>query len=73
MSTRAGRWEKQITGYRAFVPKPLPPDPPLRWDADLLRVLSERSGRSGVGTAWSEACPTRTSLGSWGRCGCRAG
>ncbi len=41
MSTRSGRWEKQVTGYRAFMPKPLPPDPPLRWDADLLRALSE--------------------------------
>ena len=30
-----------MTGYRAFVPKPLPPDPPLRWEADLLRALSD--------------------------------
>ena len=29
-----------MTGYQAFVPKPLPPDPPLRWDADLLGRLS---------------------------------
>jgi hypothetical protein len=41
VSTRAGRWEKQASGCRAFVPKPLPPEPPLRWDADLLRALSE--------------------------------
>lgn len=41
VSTRAGCYERQRTGYRAFVPKPLPPDPPLRWDVDLLRSLSE--------------------------------
>lgn len=40
MSTRAGRYVGQLTGYRAFVPKPLPPDPPLRWDADLMPLLS---------------------------------
>src|SRR5215212_3938094 len=40
MSTRAGRYERQITGYRPFVPKPLPPDPALKWDTDLLRALS---------------------------------
>ena len=41
MSTRAGRYVTQPAGYRAFVPKPLPPDPPLAWDADLMRLLSE--------------------------------
>ena len=40
MSTRAGRYVTQLAGYRAFVPEPLPPDPPLRWDADLVRLLS---------------------------------
>ena len=29
------------TGTSAFVPKPLPPDPPLEWDDDLLGLLSE--------------------------------
>ena len=38
---RAGHFRRQLTGYEAFVPKPLPPDPPLRWDASLLRMLSE--------------------------------
>ena len=41
MSTRAGRYEHQVTGYRSFVPKPLPPEPPLRWGAELLRALSD--------------------------------
>ena len=41
MCTRAGRYVTQLAGYRAFVPKPLPPDPPVRWNADLVRLLSE--------------------------------
>lgn len=41
MSTRAGNYVSQSTGYRAFVPEPLPPEPPLQWDADLVRLLSE--------------------------------
>ena len=40
-SERAGRYRRQLTGYEAFMPKPLPPDPPLRWDAGLLGLLSE--------------------------------
>ena len=41
MSTRAGHYVNQPAGYRAFIPEPLPPDPPLRWDDDLVRLLSE--------------------------------
>lgn len=41
MSTRAGRYVTQSVGYRSFEPKPLPPDPPVEWDADLMRLLSE--------------------------------
>ena len=40
-SERAGHLRRQLTGYEAFVPKLLPPDPPLRWEASLLRMLSE--------------------------------
>ena len=40
-SERAGYFRRQLTGYEAFVPKPLPPDPPLRWEVSLLRKLSE--------------------------------
>lgn len=31
-STRAGRYVKQRTGYAAFIPEPLPPDPPVALD-----------------------------------------
>lgn len=32
---RAGRYLRQSTGYRAFHPSPLPPDPPVFGDAEL--------------------------------------
>ena len=31
----------QGTGYLAFVPADLPPDPPLAFDAELIRLLSD--------------------------------
>jgi Fic family protein len=38
---RAGRLVTQPTGYRAFIPSPLPYDPPLRIDHELLALLSQ--------------------------------
>jgi Fic family protein len=40
-STRAGRWIQQPTGYKAFVPAPLPPRPPVKFSAELTRLLSD--------------------------------
>jgi Fic family protein len=37
---RAGRLISQPSGYRAFIPAPLPPDPPLDLDGELLGLLS---------------------------------
>lgn len=37
---RAGRYLPQPTGYRAFIPAPLPPAPPIRITGDLQRLLS---------------------------------
>lgn len=39
-SARAGRAIRQPEGYRAFIPAPLPPDPPLQFDAELATVLA---------------------------------
>ena len=39
-SSRAGRWIQQPTGYRAFVPASLPPDPPLVLDDEMWTLLS---------------------------------
>jgi len=38
---RAGRYIRQAAGYRAFVPAPLPPQPPIVHDAELTRLLSD--------------------------------
>jgi len=40
-STRAGRYIRQPTGYRAFIPSPLPPDPPVDLAGELQRLLSQ--------------------------------
>lgn len=40
-SNRAGRHVQQLKGYRAFIPAPLPPDPPIKMDADIIRLLSD--------------------------------
>jgi Fic family protein len=40
-SLRAGAYVRQPTGYRAFIPKLLPPEPTLSYSAELQRLLSE--------------------------------
>lgn len=39
-SARAGHFAAQPSGYRAFVPAPLPPEPPVALEGDLLALLS---------------------------------
>ena len=38
--TRAGRYITQPNGYKAFIPSPLPPKPPINWDTELQQLLS---------------------------------
>ena len=38
---RAGRYLSQPEGHRAFIPAPLPPNPPVQIAGDLQRLLSE--------------------------------
>ena len=38
---RAGMYVSQVSGYRAFVPKLLPPEPPIHIDDELLQLLSQ--------------------------------
>ncbi|MCD6141122.1 Fic family protein [Candidatus Bipolaricaulota bacterium] len=40
-SGRAGRYVRQPQGYRAFIPAPLPPNPPVRVDAQMQVALSQ--------------------------------
>jgi len=44
---RAGRYVKQREGYSAFIPAPLPPDPPLEMDVELVRLLTEATTELG--------------------------
>ncbi len=37
---RGGRYVRQTTGYRVFIPSPLPLDPPLRLEGELHLLLS---------------------------------
>lgn len=39
-STRAGTYVRQATGYRAFIPAPLPPVPAVRLNGELQTLLS---------------------------------
>ena len=39
-SMRAGNYVRQLTGYRAFVPRPLPPDPAIDLSGELVALLS---------------------------------
>lgn len=39
--TRAGVYTKQPKGFHAFIPKPLPPNPPIRMDEQLIRLQSD--------------------------------
>lgn len=39
--TRAGTYQRQPTGYRAFAPAPLPPEPPVDLSGRLRGLLSE--------------------------------
>lgn len=40
LTARAGRYMRQPTGYRAFLPAPLPPQPAVRLEGELYRLLS---------------------------------
>lgn len=38
---RSGTYVRQATGYRAFIPAPLPPDPPIQLTGELRVLLSQ--------------------------------
>lgn len=41
MDGRAGRYIKQQSGYRAFIPASLPPQPPVEIDGEMWQLLSD--------------------------------
>lgn len=40
MENRAGYYISQPTGYKSFVPKDLPPEPPIEIDMEMIKLLS---------------------------------
>lgn len=41
LSERSGKYALQPSGYKAFIPAPLPPDPPVEIDSEMQWLLSE--------------------------------
>ena len=47
MENRAGVFMKQPSGYNSFIPKKLPPNPPLSIDSEMLKLLSDADRKLG--------------------------
>lgn len=54
---RAGRYITQIGGYKAFIPKLLPPDPPIQRDEEMDYLLSQADTAVGRLDGASEILP----------------
>jgi len=54
---RAGRYATQIGGYQAFVPRALPPDPPILLDSEMIHLLSQADRALGRLDGASEILP----------------
>ena len=55
--SRAGYYRTQIGGYQAFVPKPLPPNPSIQLDNEMLQLLSQADRELGRLDGTSEILP----------------
>jgi len=54
---RAGRYVEQLTGYKAFIPNPLPPNPKLYIDDEMLELLSQADRALGRLDGSTDALP----------------
>ena len=54
---RAGTIVTQPEGYKAFMPRPLPPNPPLNIDSEMIELLSKADTAIGRLSGISEALP----------------
>ncbi|MBU4377154.1 MAG: Fic family protein [Candidatus Omnitrophica bacterium] len=54
---RAGVLITQQNGYKAFIPNPLPPNPPLEIDPEMIALLSKADSAIGRLSGVSEALP----------------
>ncbi len=57
MNTRSGTYVKQPEDYSSFIPKPLPPDPPLELDIGLIDLMSKASHALGRLDGMAENLP----------------
>ena len=51
MKTRAGKYVLNLSGeaqYKSFVPSPLPPDPPIDFDEELINLLAKANNLLGI-------------------------
>jgi Fic family protein len=56
---RTGQYVKQPTGYSAFIPSPLPPEPPIQIDDELTRLLSDADRATGRLDGVASVLPNR--------------
>jgi Fic family protein len=54
---RAGQYVKQLEGYRAFIPSPLPPVPEIRMDQEMWELLSQADRALGRLDGATDALP----------------
>lgn len=54
---RAGTYATQPGGYKAFIPKPLPPNPPIKMNADMINLLARASQALGKLDGTTEILP----------------
>lgn len=57
MSNRAGRYTPQPSGYTAFIPASLPPDPSIVFDNEMIKLLSEANRELGRLDGVAETLP----------------
>jgi len=51
MNNRAGEFKTNLTGelrYQSFLPRPLPPSPPIELDDDCVKLLSKANRSIGI-------------------------
>jgi Fic family protein len=56
-ASRAGQYVEQIEGYRAFIPKPLPPVPEIIMDQEMWNLLSQADRALGRLDGATDALP----------------
>lgn len=54
---RAGQYIQQLEGYRAFIPKPLPPSPEILMDQEMWDLLSRADRALGRLDGSTDALP----------------